>query len=826
MDPVARKVALMERQVGVWRKSPPKGRIIAAGSTGSLVPVAGMLAAVADMANGCVILPALDRFMSERDFQNVGQNHPQYGLKNLLARIGIRRSDVADLLEKHAIRPAFREISHDSGLREAKELSEFDRFEKAAKSRELLASMVMLDSTAGTEWRSMPAPDPDVMAGVSRLDLRSEAEEILAVSSVLRDSIERGLKAHLVTPSRKIAKSVASALRRWSLEVDDSAGRPASETETGNYFILALRAVAEDFAPYQLLALLRHSFTHLGYPKAELEEVAGMFEKYVLRGASSGGGLSGLAGRIASLKSERPDRDFSALDDLLERLGSVSRELGSYLSSGKKYLLAALLRSHVAFVENLVQNDKKELDFAAKILYSGDVASQVADEIRGLLAELEAVEGDAVGIDLIDARSYPEFIASRLFGITVRPRRELDRRVAILSSIEARLLDADVVVMAGLNEGTFPSLAAEDPWMSRPMKADFGLPLPERKIGLSSHDFAEFFCRPRVVMTRAAKADGGATTPSRWLQKLDAMLDAGGIRTGDSYADYIMGVVAGLDAPAARIRIGRPAPCPPASARPSELWATAIEKWYRDPYIIYAGKILGLKKLDDIDMDARPADFGVVVHRSIEEFNSRGPRTADGLFSAMLRNAAPFMRIDVIDFWMARFRAIAEWFAAYDAGIGGQNVRTFVEEEGELKVSAGFTLRAKADRIDVMPDGSAIVSDYKTGGAPSRREVDEGFAPQLPLEALILAGGGFAGIGRASPSELRYIELGGRRVSAYGDGLDRLLGLTMRKLKDTVERFSHGSTPYLSRPNPNKVGSVIEEYSEYAHLARIGEWDS
>jgi ATP-dependent helicase/nuclease subunit B len=413
-----------------------------------------------------------------------------------------------------------------------------------------------------------------------------------------------------------------------------------------------------------------------------------------------------------------------------------------------------------------------------------------------------------------------------MFGITVRPRRELDRRVAILSSIEARLLDADVVVMAGLNEGTFPSLAAEDPWMSRPMKADFGLPLPERKIGLSSHDFAEFFCRPRVVMTRAAKSDGGAAVPSRWLQKLDAILESGGIKPVDSYADYIRDVVAGLDAPAETRRIGRPAPRPPVSARPNELWATAIEKWYRDPYIIYADKILRLRKLDGIDMDARPADFGVVVHRSIEEFHRRGPRTADGLFAAMLRNAAPFMRIDVIDFWIARFRAIAGWFADYDAGVGAMAARAFAEEEGALKVSDGFTLRAKADRIDVMPDGSAMVSDYKTGSAPSRREIEEGFAPQLPLEALILGGGGFANVGRASPVELRYIELGARKVSAYGDDLDSLLALTMKKLKETVERFSRQETPYLSRPNPNKVGSAIEEYSEYAHLARVGEWDA
>ncbi|MDR1477291.1 MAG: hypothetical protein LBI17_04160, partial [Rickettsiales bacterium] len=419
MDPVARKVALMKMQVEMWRASPPKGRIIAAGSTGSLVPVAKMLAAIAGMENGCVVLPALDRFMTEPDFQSVGQNHPQYGLKNLLARMGLKRSDVADLPEKHAIQPAFGIDSNcrppqPFGHRGPKAEGDDTALFSAAKSRELLASQIMLDSTAGADWRSMPEAAPDVMEGVSRLDLRNEAEEVLAVSVVLRDSIERGLRVHLVTPSRKIAKSVASALRRWGLEIDDSAGRPASETATGSYFILAMRAVAEDFAPYPLLALLRHSFTRIGYPKAELEELVGRFEKYVLRGASSGGGLAGLAGRIAGLKSERPDRDFSDFDGLLRRLESASRELRSYLSSDKKYPLAELLRAHIAFVEGLVRNDGKEPDFTAKILYSDDTASQVADELRGLLSELEAIKGDDMEIDLIKAGSYPEFIASRM----------------------------------------------------------------------------------------------------------------------------------------------------------------------------------------------------------------------------------------------------------------------------------------------------------------------------------------------------------------------------------------------------------------------------
>jgi ATP-dependent helicase/nuclease subunit B len=801
MDPVARKVALLKKQSRIWERFPPAGRIIAAGSTGSLVPVADLLAGIAKMERGFVVLPGLDRFMSEGDFQGAGQNHPQYGLKNLLLKMGLSRADVLDLPENDAKEPGF------------------------AAAREELASRIMLASVDGVAPDLPPLPK-DVMEGVSRFELANGAEEALALALVVRDACEKGLKTHIVTPSRKLAKTVSSALGRWGLEVDDSAGRPASETAAGNYMLLALRALAEDFAPYPLLALLRHSFTRLGFSRAELESATDSLERFVLRGTCDITGLAGLEGALSSLKAARPDMDFSKAAALLRRLASAAAPLRKCMAGDAAAPLADLLREHMKFVEACVEDDGKEPGFSAKILYSGDLDSQLADELRKLLAELERLRGDPLGIDMLGASSYLGFISGRLFGMTLRPRRPGDGRVAIMNSIEARLLDAGVVVMAGLNEGTFPSLAADDPWFSRPMRADFGLPLPERKVGLSSHDFAEFFCRPRVVMTRAKKEGGAASLPSRWLQKLDAILESEGINPAVSYENYIMGALHGLDAPARIERAERPAPRPPAEARPKELWATWIEKWYRDPYIIYAGKILGLKRLDGVGEEPGASDFGTVVHRALEEFHQRGLKTAGELEGAMLREAAPFMRIDVIDFWLAKFRAIAEWFGGYEAGLRALGSRTFAEAEGSLAVSAGFALKAKADRIDVLPDGSGIVSDYKTGSVPSAREIGEGFAPQLPLEALILDAGGFADIGKAKPAELRYVELGGRKVSVYKDGLPALLARARKKLEETVDKFSRPETPYLSRPNPGKVGAAIEEYSEYAHLARVGEWDA
>src|SRR3546814_2943952 len=97
-------------------------------------------------------------------------------------------------------------------------------------------------------------------------------------------------------------------------------------------------------------------------------------------------------------------------------------------------------------------------------------------------------------------------------------------RLHIWGPLEARLQHADIVILGGLNEGTWPREARPDPWLSRPMRERFGLPLPERRIGLSAHDFAQAFCAPRVMLTRAEKVDGAPTVPSRFLARLETVL--------------------------------------------------------------------------------------------------------------------------------------------------------------------------------------------------------------------------------------------------------------------------------------------------------------
>ena len=84
--------------------------------------------------------------------------------------------------------------------------------------------------------------------------------------------------------------------------------------------------------------------------------------------------------------------------------------------------------------------------------------------------------------------------------VAVRPRYGRHPRVHVLGPLEARMQPADVMILGGMNEGTWPRQPAPDPWMSRRMREAFGLPAPERRIGLAAHDVLMACGAPEVIV--------------------------------------------------------------------------------------------------------------------------------------------------------------------------------------------------------------------------------------------------------------------------------------------------------------------------------------
>ncbi len=793
IDPAARRNLLLDAQSRAWKKNPPEFPVIAAGSTGSIPATADLLGIIAALPQGRVVLPGLDPVLSEDAWKALKSSHPQYGMGRLLDHLKVSPGDVRPWpAAGFAQAPTPRGALINAALRPAGH---------------------PLEKVAGGK----------ATEGIERVDCAEPGQEATVIALIMRETLETpGRTCALVTPDRGLARRVASELGRWKIEVDDSAGVPMAQTPPGAFLRLTARSAAGGFAPVGLLAALKHPLAAGGMAAGVFRGRVRELEAMVLRGPRPGPGLAGL-------KAAMEPKARHAFADVLGCLENAAGPLEALMRQ-KSAPFDKLLAAHIRMAEALAANDQET---GSERLWAGDAGGDAAAFIYELGESAETL-GEIAG------HLYPALLDALMAGRVVRPRYGLHPRLFIWGLLEARLQQADTLVLGGLNEGTWPPEAKANPWMSRPMLAAFGLPQPERRTGLTAHDFAQAFAAPRVIITRSTRAGGAPTVPGRWLRRLEiylkgigldgALRPAAGGRPSTRWPEW----AAAMDKPEKTSPLPPPAPRPPVPARPRKLSVTRIETWIRDPYALYAQKILGLYPLDPLDAEPGAAQRGAIIHHALEKFHQaypgEPPRDAVQELIAIggKELAGHLTPPGVRAFWWPQFIRIAEWF------IGNERKRRAAgyaiagaEINGEMKIAAPgglFTLTARADRIDRMIDGSLAIIDFKTGQAPSKNQVESGLAPQLSLEAALVEAGGFEGIDAAPPGELTVIRLtGGSRP-----GEEKTLKLdaaevamtTLAGLKKRIEQFDDPATPYLSRPAP-----MFERYfGDYDHLARVREW--
>ncbi len=798
IDPAERRNRALAALAAHWTAHPPDYPVIAAGSTGSIPATARLLGVIAGLPNGSVVLPGLDSGLDEESWTVLDETHPQFGLKQLLAALGVGRE---------AVQPWTAAIPPRS-------------------ARRALLAAALQPAAATGRWRDNADIGATNIEGLVRIDCAHTQEEAQVIALLLREALETaGRTAALVTPDRELARRVAAELARFSIAIDDSAGRPLAASPPAVFLRLIAEVIATGTPPAPLLALLKHPLAATGLAPAECRRLARLLEVDALRGPRPAAGFAGL-------RQALPKSTESTLVEWVERLGREAERFAALAATETSPM--ELLQAHVALAEAWAATDGEA---GGARLWSGEAGEAAAD----LVAELAEALRD---FPPIPGSAYPAFFGHCLSGRVLRPSWGGHARLQILGPLEARLLSFDLVVLGGLNEGTWPLEVESDPWMSRPMRKVFGLPAPERRIGLAAHDFVQACGTADVVLTRALRVEGAPTVPSRWLQRLDAVLRASHLKVRLKTRDELQRWQVALDHAEPLPPAGLPAPCPPFEARPRKLSVSDIETWLADPYALYARKILKLDRLDPLDMDPGVAERGMFVHAALAKFVSRFPdRVPSGAVETLLeigREAfgAALSRPGVWAFWWPRFEAIAHWFVAHE-----QERRTIarpVVTEGWAGLDidglkGGFRLIARADRLDRLADGSLAIIDYKTGSVPHLSRVVLGLAPQLPLEAAMAQAGGFANVPAAPVSQLRYWrvtggEPPGAEVAIDGATLDRqpippvdqLIAQALSGLRNLVTRFDNPQTPYMARPRPE----YALRYNDYAHLARIKEWAS
>ena len=842
MEPAERRDRLIDAEARRLAAH-PTGPVIAAGSTGSMPATAKFLHVIAALPQGAVILPGLDTDLDEEAWQSIGgerndegrftehpaSSHPQFAMQALLERFGVNRKDVEILT---APAPFGRDVLLSEAMRPSNATAQWhDRLEKPEIAEPITAGMKNL--------AVIEAPNPEM--------------EALAIAIAMREARHLQKSAALVTPDRALARRVTAALTRWNLDFDDSGGDTLIETPAGIFARLVAEAVAKGLEPPTLLALVKHPLFRLGAAAGSHSPTIGTLELALMRGTRPQPGTTGLVQDFARFREEHVKfhrKDVSSLHGSEKRAWLRDPELD------RAQALIMALQAALAPLESL--SSLRPYDLAEIATRHREALIALSTDAGGIAVAFEGQEGLALASafdDLLAGQTqngllvtlpdYPEVFQTAFADRAVRRPEKPGATLHIYGPLESRLMQVDRVIAGGLIEGVWPPAPRIDPWLSRPMRHELGLDLPERRIGLSAHDFAQLLGTEDVILSHSAKAGGAPAVASRFLHRLEAVAGEARWQTAKQAGEQYVRFALALDAPDEVKPVAQPAPKPPRATRPLKLSVTAIEDWLRDPYTIYAKHILKLEALDPVDMPLSAADRGSAIHNALGEFTKRfaremPPDSVTTLHQIGLTHFAPLMeRPEARALWWPRFQRIIKWFAEWEVArrIGVAAIEAEIKGEIPIRLDdeRTFYLSARADRIERRNDGSFAILDYKTGAPPSGKQVRMGLSPQLTLEAAILRGGGFQGIDAASSvDELAYVRISGNNPPGEHKTLELKIGketpqppdeaadYALAQLAALIRKFEDEAEPYRSLNLP----MWTNRYGSYDDLARIKEWSA
>ncbi|WP_232630388.1 double-strand break repair protein AddB [Methylobacterium sp. Leaf118] len=832
-DPAMRARRLVLAEADRLSRERPGDPVVVAGSTGSVPATARLIAAVARLPRGAVVLPGLDLHLDPEGWEAIdgggnpdeaAHGHPQAILRALVGKggyglgLGIAREAVAPL-GAPAPDALAREKMLSQALRPAETTDAWAQFD--ANERQALAR--------------------DGLAGLAVVEAADEREEALIAALALRETLETpGATAALVTPDRGLALRVSADLARWGITAEDSAGLGLARSQAGRFARLVAELAAEP-APARVIALLAHPFVRLGLTRSEVVRAGAALEIGGLRGPapipknSFEGMRAALAyQRTAPERAPRAKRRLKAIDwelaaAVLDRLDDALADFRSdrQPAVGNLVALAAL---HREACERVSAGVEPEIDDPSR-----DTLDTLFDDLEAAAEEdLPGRFGDYAAVFTALARDRTVSCA----------RDDAHPRLRILGPLEARLLTVDRIVLGGLDEGVWPVRQTTDAFLNRPMRGQVGLSPPERRIGQAAHDFVQLLGTRDAVLTRAAKREGSPTVPSRFLQRLRAFGGEAPWAAVLARGRRLRGLAAALDRgrEPAPPRLARPAPRPDPSLFPRRLSVTEIETLVRDPYSIFAKHVLGLEALEPVAVVPGAAERGSLVHEVVARFAQAypGPIEDPALAQQRLANLAVnvFARIEseypeLYAEWFPRFERMASEFLEWELARRSDLAAIHPEISGKWSIPLGaetFTLTGRADRIERRADGGFCIVDFKTGSPPSNRTIFAGFSPQLTLEAAMLMHGAFEGLTARTVPDLLYVHASGGREPfrpipikpppGEGRPVETIVEEHVTRLRGLLARYLTGEAAYTSRPFPQ----YVRAYSDYDHLARVLEW--
>ncbi|SDD63605.1 double-strand break repair protein AddB [Ruegeria marina] len=790
LDVQARQRRIVETLVAEWQANPPQHPIVLAGSTGSRGTTMLLMEAVARLPQGAVVLPGFDFDQPDHVWPELGdaltaEDHPQFRFARLMEQLSLSPDQITPWTSEPAPCPA----------------------------RNRLVSLALRPAPVTDAWMS-EGPQLTGLDTATRditlVEAPSPRDEALAIALRLRQAAEQGQTAALITPDRMLTRQVSAALDRWTLLPDDSAGLPLQLSPPGRF----LRHVAGLFAARldgeALLTLLKHPLCHTG---------AGRNEHL-------------LHTRDLELDLRRNGPPFPETEDIANFAirRDVPDDWARWVADsfcGQQVTGTLSLTDWIGRLRNLAETLS-----AGSAGGTGTLWDQKAGQEA--LAIVTALENESPHGGDMSARDFTDLLGGLLSTGEVRDRDAPHTGIMIWGTLEARVMGADLLILGGLNEGSWPESPAPDPWLNRRMRHDAGLLLPERRIGLSAHDFQQAIGAAEVWLTRSKRSDDAETVPSRWLNRLTNLLQGlpeqgGGVALagmrarGRDWLDWAQALeYAPHTDPAPR-----PSPRPPVAARPRQLSVTEIKKLIRDPYAIYARHVLRLKPLDPLVQAPDALLRGIVIHEILESF------VKDSVLDSALLTRDHFLKrsATLLDelvawptaraLWQARLERVADAFLAAEAERRADGGPVAFEVKMDRRLDGlDFTLTGRADRIDMTERGSLCIYDYKTGAPPSEKQQAR-FDKQLLIEAALAEEGGFEGIDPTPVARAAFIGMGGSYKEVPAPLTDEPPARVWAELHKLIAAYFEPDQGFTARRMLHKDSDI----GDYDHLARFGEWD-
>jgi|GEM_PF-2445929 len=632
-------------------------------------------------------------------------------------------------------------------------------------------------------WRSYKVDFVEATNGIKLLECDSEVAEAQTIASIAQ--VNKDKKIIIVVNDEALLKLIEQFLDDYGLVYNNFIGQNIAHSPIFKFFINIYEALKDTDSTTNLLNLLKHNLCKFNNAP-ELSQL----EQQVIRQINYNHGLQALADK----------------NNWLKNIASNSREL-----------LDLLNNQQVEFIDILNANLQLLEFFTDTEILAKQAEYEVFDDY------ITTLKNSAKHIGQINPINYIRILKNLCAGISYHPP-EQDANISILPAIEARFENPDIIILADLNNGIMPEHPGKDFYFNRQIRKTLGLDLPERKTGQQAHDFMVLSSAEQVFYTRSKVKNNQPTEKSKFLTRYETILKANNCL---NLLDYKIDNLTWVKPEP--IKPLQPAPNPSIKERIEvsnmRLSVSDITSLMNNPYDYYVKKFLKLYPLDSIDRAPDNLEFGNIVHDLLALYNQEANT---GLNWLLQQGGQKFNQYffdnDKNNYWWRKFSDIAKWYVNIDDNRKKQGAKIYSEIWGDYNIKTklgSFNIFARADRIELYPNNIVRIIDYKTGSAPSKQTVEQGTAPQLPIEALIAIKGGFNGLPKLKPEQLEYWQIQGlgqgNKVIKLNLDIDIEIAKAEQGIEMLINKFFIQQTPFYS-------AGGYSGYNNYYDLERRAEW--